>query len=96
MALAGGRGLELRLGDLPREPGLERPEALAFSESQGRLLLELSPDNAAELERRLDGLPAACIGEVRQQPTLRVLGLDGELALEASVSELEQSWRGHL
>jgi phosphoribosylformylglycinamidine synthase len=95
MALAGRRGLELRLGHLPREPDLQRPEALAFSESAGRLLLEVAPDRAAELERRLSGLASARVGQVLEGGgALRVLGLDGGLELELPVSELEQAWRG--
>ncbi|MDQ1300214.1 MAG: phosphoribosylformylglycinamidine synthase subunit PurSL, partial [Chloroflexota bacterium] len=96
MVIGGGLGLALRLADAPRSPDLDRDEALLFSESLGRLLVEVAPEHAAEFAARLAGLPCAAIGEVIAEPCLCVIGLAGAPVIEAELAALEQAWRGHI
>ncbi|PKO20831.1 MAG: phosphoribosylformylglycinamidine synthase [Chloroflexi bacterium HGW-Chloroflexi-1] len=96
MSLAGGLGLDLRLADVPRAPGLNRDAALAFSESLGRLIVSVAPADALAFEAHLAGLPWACAGAVRDDDRLRVSGMDGVPVIETDLSALRHAWQGHL
>jgi phosphoribosylformylglycinamidine synthase len=94
MAFAGGVGAEIRLGAVPREGSLP-DEAILFSESNGRYLIEARPGDAAEVLTILEGMgvPAAEIGETVSYGILRVLGLDGRTVLAESLEDLKASWK---
>jgi phosphoribosylformylglycinamidine synthase len=68
MALAGQVGAVLReFGDWGLETWL-------FSESNGRIVVEVAPENSAAFETRMRGLPCALIGETRIQPGIDLAG----------------------
>jgi phosphoribosylformylglycinamidine synthase II len=96
MALAGGLGLDLNLADVPRIPGLDRDDVLAFSESLGRLVVEVAPDDVPKFEADLLGLPMARVGHVRNDDQVQITGLDGRLVIKIDLGAVEQAWRGHL
>ena len=96
MALAGGLGADLLLQDMPRPSGLDRDEAVAFGESLGRLLVEVSPEDTEAFEWLLVGLPHAQVGSVRPDDRFIVTGCYGRPALETRLDALETAWRGHL
>ena len=86
MALAGGLGLAL---DLAAVPGEETdPLVTLFSESNGRWLVEVEPENAAAFEETLRGCVAARCGQVTDDKKLTL----GPIAV--AVGELEAAWRG--
>lgn len=93
MAIAGGMGAELRLADVPRRDDVDRDDVAAFSESLGRLLVEVSPEDAEPFEALFDGLPIARAGVVRSDGRLILVGLSGSAVLEADVQDLEHAWR---
>lgn len=96
MALAGGLGLDLNLRDVPRTPGLDRDDVVAFSESLGRFVVEVAPKDAREFEAGLLGLPVARVGRVRDDERVRISGLEGQIVVETDLRAVEQAWRGHL
>jgi len=96
MSLAGELGLALDLRRIPQTPAAGRDATLAFSESLGRFLVEVRPQDAAEFEACLAGLPCAHAGDVRQDGGFMLLGLDGRPVVEAALPALAQAWRGHL
>ncbi len=96
MSLAGGLGLALDLRRIPQTPAAGRDATLAFSESLGRFLVEVRPQDAAEFEACLAGLPCTHAGDVRQDGGFMLLGLDGRPVVEAALPALAQAWRGHL
>lgn len=96
MALAGGLGLEMRLAEVPRTAEADRDDVIAFSESLGRLIVEVSPEHAKAFEACLAGLPFAWVGHVREDDRVRVMGLDGQPAVDTDVNALDRAWRGHL
>ena len=91
VARASGLGLEV---DLARAPRVGHPgwEALLFGESAGRLLVVARPDRAAEVERRLAGLPSARLGAMDGGGRLRVT-LGARVLLDAPVEDLAASWK---
>jgi len=96
MALAGGLGIELSLADVPRTADVARNDTIAFSESLGRFVVEVRPEDAGAFEALLADLPAAPIGYVRQDAWVQINGLDGKPVVETDLKMLGQAWQGHL
>ncbi len=95
MAIGGGRGIEIGLSSIPTAGSLDDSTA-AFSESLGRLIVEVSPNNETAFEAELDAHPWARIGRVRPDDAFLLLGRDGAPFIGAPVADLEHHWRGHV
>jgi phosphoribosylformylglycinamidine synthase len=95
MALGGGLGLELRLGEMPHGAAIS-DAALALSESLGRFLVEVTEAEALRFEDEMAGLPCAFAGRVRDDDRVVLIGSDGNPIIEADLSAVERAWRGHL
>ena len=95
MAIGGGRGVEIELARVPIAGSLD-DATIAFSESLGRLIVEVNPANQRALEKELGAHPGAHVGNVRNDGTFRLIGRDGSPFIEAPVAELRRAWRGHL
>ena len=86
MAMGGRLGLALAVdGD---------PVVALFSESNGRLLVEVAPDDAEEFVELMEG-DALRLGTVTDDATLRIAGHDAVL-VEAPVAALVRAWAGHV
>ncbi|MBE7550680.1 MAG: phosphoribosylformylglycinamidine synthase subunit PurS [Anaerolineales bacterium] len=95
MALGGGWGLELNLGDVPHAADVDRADVLAFSESLARFIVEVKPDDGPALEAMMAGLPVAQVGSVREDEWVCFKGLDGQVVIETDLKAVERAWRGH-
>ncbi len=93
MALAGGRGLDLFLDDVPLAAGVTRPDVALFSESNGRWVVEVRTEDRAAFEAALAGVPCALAGCVREGDTVR-FWWRGERVVEVGVERLRGAWRG--
>jgi phosphoribosylformylglycinamidine synthase len=101
MALAGGLGLSGSLARVPCTRKAADDFTLLFSESPTRFLLEVRPEDAADLEQLLAGLPLGRIGEVTQggrgskgpAPRVMIQGLEERMVLDAPVDALESAWQ---
>ena len=71
MAFTGGLGLEADFAKVPVTEEM-RDDKLLFSESNGRLLVEVQEDDAARFEAMMKGSKVACIGSVTKQPRLKI------------------------
>ncbi|NOZ28389.1 MAG: phosphoribosylformylglycinamidine synthase subunit PurL [Chloroflexi bacterium] len=94
MCLAGGLGAEVHLADVPRADGVDRDDVVAFSESLGRFIVEVTPEDAPAFEACLEGQPIARIGRVREGGRVQMVGLDGRLVIDVDLSAIERAWRG--
>jgi phosphoribosylformylglycinamidine synthase len=96
MALAGRLGAQVDLGAVPTPASTSLPAtARLFSESNGRYVIEVAPQNQAALEAALADVPHACLGHTNAAPELTIN--DGAAPLlNLSVDRLLQAWRGHL
>jgi phosphoribosylformylglycinamidine synthase len=88
MCLAGrlGARVDLPLGDLA-------PEVFLFSESNGRLLLEVAEEDTLELERQFAGIALTFLGNVTSDGRLRVEHGD-RLLIDLAVDLLVETWTG--
>lgn len=91
MAFAGGYGLELDLAKVPGKD-LVRDDYVLFSESNSRFLIEVAPKNRNLFERFMKK-SCALIGKVTEEPKLVIRGLDGSVAVDASLDELRRRWK---
>jgi phosphoribosylformylglycinamidine synthase II len=93
MAFAGRLGLEIDLSDLPRAADVDSDAVALFSESSARFLVEVAPQDAAAFEEALAGWSAAQAGQVTDDGTLRVRGLEGAVVIEAPIEDLLHAWQ---
>jgi phosphoribosylformylglycinamidine synthase len=94
MAVGGRLGASIDLAALPRTKGLDCGQTLAFCESGGRFIVEVSPAKTSAFEAAFEGLPATKVGEVTATPSLEARGADGAALISASLSELVSAFTG--
>jgi phosphoribosylformylglycinamidine synthase len=69
-------------------------ETLLFSESAGRFIVTLAPENKTVFEKLFKGLPASCIGRVTDQHDhLKITGLEKTSIIDLSITELETAFQ---
>jgi phosphoribosylformylglycinamidine synthase II len=99
MCVAGEIGAHIELRAVPRDPysAYAADEAILFSESLSRFIVEVSPKNADLFKEMMGDLPCACIG-VTGGERLHIAGhMDPQkISIDVPLSSLEQAWRGHL
>jgi phosphoribosylformylglycinamidine synthase len=104
MAFGGGIGLFLDAGsvlldaDGDEQDRVLRDDELLFSESLGRLLVEVDRGHEEEFTRYLRNLrvPLRKVGETLQEPVFVADGVDGDRLFELPLAELEAAWRAPL
>ena len=93
IAMAGEVGLEVDLGQVPVEGELTNDRIL-YSESPGRFIVTVAPEKRQKFEKVLDGYPFSLIGEITEEPWLRVKGVGGKgMIINQSVGALKQAWK---
>jgi phosphoribosylformylglycinamidine synthase len=91
MAFTGDLGLDVDIGRVLVSESM-REDYLLFSESNGRLLIEVPADKTAEFEKTMKDSPYSCIGVVKKDPCLTITK-DGVKVLESELSTLSEAWK---
>jgi len=91
MAIAGGYGMNVTLMRVPRS-GVERDDNILFSESNGRLLVEVRPEHRRAFEHSMYGLSMDYIGRIGGDK-LEIFGYGGMAAVSKPVAELKEAWQ---
>lgn len=94
-AFAGGFGIKTDLRKVKADAGMLDAQML-FSESQSRLLVTVKAANQAAFEACFQGQDCSWIGEVTQEQTLEVTGLNGGLVIKAGIDQLKEAWQAPL
>ena len=92
VAMGGNLGMDLDLASVPAE-GCHGNDVLLFSESAGRFIVTVAPEQKADFEAIFEKLPCACIGRITKTPQLKMGGMDNKPLLTLPVSELKQAWK---
>ncbi|MCK5349720.1 MAG: phosphoribosylformylglycinamidine synthase, partial [Desulfobacula sp.] len=95
MTMAGGLGLEVNLSDLPMDAsrGELSNETVLFSESAGRFIVTVSPENKNFFEKLFKGMAASCVGFVTDlHDRLKISALNKETLIDLSMEELEKAF----
>jgi phosphoribosylformylglycinamidine synthase len=98
VAMAGGLGLEVDLNRLPVE-GVERDDTLLYSESPGRFIVTVAPQDRSAFEKLFQELPCRCVGRVLKKGRIILRGLTGEVLCRVGLKQLKAAWKkpfGHL
>ena len=85
MSMAGMLGIEISLKNLPGET--LRDDFALFSESQGRILLTISPKNKVKFEKAMKGCSFAEIGKVTGDGYITINGRNGQKIIRVPVIE---------
>jgi len=93
MAFAGGLGVTLHLDKVPLGEPITRNDAILFSESNTRFLVEVAPDDSQRFEQAMAGVEFAAIGQVTKSDRFEVYGIDGEKVVSAPLAELKEAWQ---
>jgi phosphoribosylformylglycinamidine synthase len=92
VAMAGGLGLEVELARVPAE-GVKRDDILLYSESAGRFIVTVAPEDRARFEERFNGLPCACFGRVTGGKKFKIRGLAGKVLFNVDLQQLKKAWK---
>jgi phosphoribosylformylglycinamidine synthase len=90
-AMAGELGLELDLDAAPDLLELS-PDVALFSESNGRFVVTVAPNDAAAFTAHFGSLPCRRIGVVTSAPSLR-LTLGGTLRVDLAVAAMKAAYK---
>jgi phosphoribosylformylglycinamidine synthase len=93
IAMAGELGLTADLSKVPSQD-IVREDALLFSESAGRFVVTVAPENQDAFGALFAGLPVGCVGEVTQAPELKIDALDGKQLCQLTVEQMKSAWKG--
>ena len=91
-AMGGNLGMEVNLAAVPAD-GADRNDTLLFSESAGRLIVTVAPENRDAFQDRFRAFPCAMIGKVTQTPIVIVNGLDNRPIIHVPVQDLKAAWK---
>jgi phosphoribosylformylglycinamidine synthase len=91
MAFTGNLGVNLDMASVPVDVKL-RDDIILFSESNGRLLIEVPADKTEEFEKAMEGSAVSCIGAIKTEQKLTVTK-DGKPVFEESLEELMGAWK---
>lgn len=90
MAMAGRLGATITLD--PNDFGHLSVTDILFAESNGRLLIEVHPDDADRLRELFDGLPLVELGLVTKDGNLTLLSKD-ETLVDLSIPDIVAAWK---
>ncbi len=93
MAFAGGLGAGINLQVVPLAGKMTRDDAVLFSESNSRFIVEVAPSKKAAFEKTLKGVVFAEIGVVNKRANLKVNGLKGKPVLNERLADLKEAWQ---
>lgn len=92
VAMGGGFGLQADLSRVPLED-IDRDDRILFSESAGRFIITVNPDNCRQLEDMFRDLPCAEIGQVTDDTEMVMNGINGDRLLAVPLQALKEAWQ---
>jgi phosphoribosylformylglycinamidine synthase len=92
VAMGGHLGMQIELGRVP-VADLDRNDQVMFSESAGRFVVTIDPQNHEAFENLFKTSACACIGTVTATPQLEIKGLDQETIVSLAVEDLKAAWK---
>ena len=93
MAFAGGLGIDLYLVNVPTDMDEPSDDALLFSESTSRFIVEVAPEDCDAFEAALTGVPHRAAGRVVEEPRLKARGLRGQTLIDEHIEDLKAAWK---
>ncbi len=91
MLFAGGLGAQVDLAGVPRDDALG-DDAILFSESATRYLLEIKPEHLDAVVKGLRPHPFGVLGTLTELPRLKIRSTAGPALLDEPVDTFKQAW----
>jgi phosphoribosylformylglycinamidine synthase len=91
-AFAGGLGMAVNLALVPSS-GVDRDDALLFSESQSRFVVTIPPAAKESFEDLMKGTASSHVGTVLAEGLFRIDGIRGTRIVEEYISTLKEAWQ---
>jgi phosphoribosylformylglycinamidine synthase II len=95
VAMAGGLGMSVDLAKVPRD-GVSRNHHLLYSETPGRFIVTVAPEDRRAFEAAMDGTNCTPVGTILDDPVLSVHGLDGTEIVCLPVADAKAAWKAPL
>jgi len=97
-ALAGNLGMKIDLAQVPGAEHFQRDDLLLFSESQGRFVVTVHPENKTGFEETTSSVPCAQVGYVTENPVLTVYSerAGEQEIISLGVELLRTAWKNPL
>ena len=92
VAMGGNLGMNVDLGRVPTA-AVERNDTILFSESAGRFIITIDPNNRTLFEGLFKGLACACIGSITDGTDLIIKGIDNATLTNIPVQDLKTAWK---
>ncbi|MEN8127740.1 MAG: phosphoribosylformylglycinamidine synthase subunit PurL [Planctomycetota bacterium] len=93
MAFAGGLGIEADLRGLAVGEDCVKADAMLFSESNSRYLIEVQPENFDAFARLMLNIPFGQVGEVIKDKKLLVHDANQKTVIDADLDTLKNAWQ---
>lgn len=91
MAMAGMLGIDVSLKTLKGD--VSRSDFALFSESQGRILITVSPKNKKTFEKIMEGNDISLIGKVIKNDSIQIAGKNGKNTVKTNLEKALKSYR---
>ena len=91
-ALGGMLGLEIDLKKLPGKTS--RDDFALFSESQGRIIVTVAPENKRKFEQIMKSVPFGLLGKVIDAPIIKIKNKKEEKVVDISLTKLDRAYKG--
>ena len=91
-SISGKIGSEVWLKDVPSKEVLKEDEIILFSESAGRILFTVAPENESLLKEVMYNIPCSRIGTVGGN-SIKINGIDGQRIAEIDVKDITVKYR---
>lgn len=88
MAMAGGLGLNISLKNVSNDE-----DVALFSESQGRILVTVAPDNKGKFEKIMNGNKFALIGKITDDNLIKIQNKSGKNIANLDINSALNSYR---
>ena len=92
VAMGGNLGMNVDLGLVPADQ-IHRNDVILFSESAGRFIVTIDPENKEKFETIFKGLPCACIGNLTKESDFVIKGIDNKIISSVPVQDLKAAWK---
>ncbi|MBT8369595.1 MAG: phosphoribosylformylglycinamidine synthase, partial [Deltaproteobacteria bacterium] len=92
VAMGGNLGMQVDLAQVPIE-GVERDDMVLFSESAGRFIVSIDPNNRKAFENLFKESVCTCIGKITAETEFVIQGTDSRTLISASVQDLKSAWK---
>ncbi|MCA9400191.1 MAG: phosphoribosylformylglycinamidine synthase subunit PurL [Candidatus Omnitrophica bacterium] len=93
MAFSGNLGIDVFLDHVPFQGKKKTEEALLFSETNSRFIVEIQPEDKPKFDKLLQGVSHGVLGVVLPSQNLTIFGLDQNICIDAGIMDLKNSWQ---